>query len=219
MRTPRRVTLMAYTIGLIPFVLIRSVVAPFLARGDTFTPMKAALIGTAINIAFKVALMGSLAQVGLALATSIGAWINFALVLFWAARAGHIAADATLKSSLIKLSGAGAAMAVLLLVAVPLVTHMISSLPRFRNEFELLVLAVLGGVVYGALVLALFGRRWLSLIRRRSVVKSSIPPAAERDRRDGVKAVVEAPDLRTRGTISIASIAGRGTGPTRTPSR
>ncbi len=71
------VTLMAYTIGLVPFVLIRSTVAPFLARGDTFTPMKAALIGTAVNIVFKIVLMGPLAQVGLALATSIGAWINF----------------------------------------------------------------------------------------------------------------------------------------------
>src|SRR5208282_6833194 len=104
-------TLMAYTIGLIPFVLIRSVVAPFLARGDTLTPMKAALIGTAVNIVFKVALMGSLAQVGLALATSIGAWINFILVLWLAARAGLIAADATLKSSLAKLIAAGLALA------------------------------------------------------------------------------------------------------------
>ena len=58
-------TLMAYTIGLVPFVLIRSVVAPFLARGDTATPVKAALIGTAINIVFKVVLMVPLAQVGL----------------------------------------------------------------------------------------------------------------------------------------------------------
>src|ERR1700689_2162646 len=55
-------TLMAYTIGLIPFVLIRSVVAPFLARGDTLTPMKAALLGTAVNIAFKVSVMFALAQ-------------------------------------------------------------------------------------------------------------------------------------------------------------
>jgi putative peptidoglycan lipid II flippase len=173
------VTLMAYTIGLVPFVLIRSVVAPFLARGDTFTPMKAALIGTAINIAFKVALMGPLAQVGLALATSIGAWINFALVLFWAARAGYIGADREFRSSLIKLCGAGAAMAVLLLVAAPLVAHATSSLPRFRNETELVILAVLGGLAYGGLVVALFGRRLLSFIRRRSVVKSSVPPAAE----------------------------------------
>ncbi len=161
-------TLMAYTIGLVPFVLIRSVVAPFLARGDTFTPMKAALIGTAVNIVFKVTLMGSLAQVGLALATSIGAWINFVLVLFWAARAGHIAADATLKSSLIKLAAAGIAMALVLLLAVPFVINMLSSVSRFRNESELLVLALIGGVFYGALVLALFGRRWLSLLRARS---------------------------------------------------
>jgi putative peptidoglycan lipid II flippase len=173
------VTLMAYTIGLVPFVLIRSVVAPFLARGDTFTPMKAALIGTAINIAFKVALMGPLAQVGLALATSIGAWINFALVLFWAARAGYIGADGEFRSSLFKLCGAGAAMAVLLLVTAPLVAHATSSLPRFRNESELVILAVLGGLVYGGLVVALFGRRLLSFIRRRGVVKSSVPPAAE----------------------------------------
>jgi putative peptidoglycan lipid II flippase len=122
--------------------------------------------------------MGPLAQVGLALATSIGAWINFALVLFWAARAGYIGADREFRSSLIKLCGAGAAMAVLLLVAAPLVAHATSSLPRFRNETELVILAVLGGLAYGGLVVALFGRRLLSFIRRRSVVKS-IPPAAE----------------------------------------
>ena len=108
---------------------------------------------------------GPLAQVGLALATSIGAWINFVLVLFWAARAGHIAADATLKSSLVKLAGAGIAMTLVLFFAVPIVTNMLSSISRFRNESELLVLALIGGVVYGVLVLALFGRRWLSLLR------------------------------------------------------
>jgi putative peptidoglycan lipid II flippase len=171
-------TLMAYTIGLVPFVLIRSIVAPFLARGDTFMPMKAALIGTAVNIVFKVVLMGSLAQVGLALATSIGAWINFVLVLFWSARAGHIAADATLKSSLIKLAGAGLALALLLLFAAPLVTNMLSSVSRFRDEFELLVLALLGGVCYGAFMLALFGRRWLSLLRTRNPSAPAAPVEA-----------------------------------------
>jgi putative peptidoglycan lipid II flippase len=162
------VTLMAYTIGLVPFVLIRSVVAPFLARGDTFTPMKAALIGTVVNIGFKVALMGSLAQVGLALATSIGAWINFALILFWAARARYIAADAALKASLLKLAAAGFALALLLLFATPVVINLLSSVSRLRNESELGILALLGGVFYGALVLGLFGRRWLSRMRRRA---------------------------------------------------
>ena len=183
-------TLAAYTVGLIPFVLIRSVVAPFLARGDTLTPMKAALIGTAVNIACKIALMGSLAQVGLALATAIGAWINFILVLWFAARAGLIASDATLKSSLKKLAAAGIAFAVFLLIAAPIVTSLLSSLVRFRYESELLVLALLGGALYGALAVILFGRRWLSLMRDRA----HSAPAAPLDAFEGTSAPAAGPD-------------------------
>jgi putative peptidoglycan lipid II flippase len=170
-------TLMAYTTGLVPFVLIRSVVAPFLARGDTATPVKAALTGTAVNIVFKLMLMGPLAQVGLALATSVGAWINFILVLWLAARAGFIAGDKELKASLGKFAVAGIAMALLLLLAVPLVTALLASLSRFRNETELLALALIGGAFYGLLVLILFGRRWISLLRRSSVGKPGEPSA------------------------------------------
>ncbi len=173
-------TLMAYTIGLVPFVLIRSVVAPFYARGDTATPVKAALIGTAINIIFKVVLMVPLAQVGLALATSIGAWINFILVLIFAHRARVLAADAELKVSLAKLAAAGAALALALLLADPFVTRLLSSWSRFRNESELALLALLGGLVYGGLVLVLFGRRWVLLMKRsaRTAEAAAISSAA-----------------------------------------
>jgi putative peptidoglycan lipid II flippase len=183
-------TLIAYTIGLVPFVLIRSVVAPFLARGDTATPVKAALIGTGVNIAFKVALMFQLEQVGLALATSIGAWINFILVLFFAVRAGVIASDAQLKSSLVKLAVAGGALAIALLIADPLVTALLSSWSRFRNESELVLLMLVGGVVYGGLVLVLFGRRWLSLVRR----KAERAPGVSLDEFEGTSAPAAGPD-------------------------
>jgi putative peptidoglycan lipid II flippase len=169
-------TLMAYTIGLVPFVLIRSVVAPFLARGDTATPVKAALTGTAVNIVFKFALMGPLAQVGLALATSIGAWINFVLVLWLAARAGFIGADRELKASLGKLAAANAALILLLVLIAPLVTSLLSALPRFRNEAELLLLALPGAAFYGIVVLVLFGRRWTLLLRRSHRGKATAPP-------------------------------------------
>src|SRR3954466_9912974 len=53
-------TLAAYAIGLIPFVLIRSAVAAFYARKDTATPVKAALTGVAVNVALKLALVGTL---------------------------------------------------------------------------------------------------------------------------------------------------------------
>jgi putative peptidoglycan lipid II flippase len=183
-------TLVAYTIGLIPFVLIRSVVAPFLARGDTLTPVKAALTGTAVNIACKIALMGSLAQVGLALATSVGAWINFIMVLWLANRAGLIALDERLKASLIKLGIAGFSFFLFLLIATPIVTYLLSSLPRFRYESELVVLTVLGVAFYGARVIGLFGRRWLLLTRERA----HAAPAATLDKFEGTSAPPAGPD-------------------------
>jgi putative peptidoglycan lipid II flippase len=183
-------TLVAYTIGLVPFVLIRSVVAPFLARGDTLTPMKAALTGTAVNIVCKILLMGPLAQVGLALATAIGAWVNFILVLWLAARAGLIASDATLKSSLIKLAIAGFAFLIFLVIASPVVTYLLSSLSSFRAVAELLVLAILGGVFYGVLVVALFGRRWLSLMRE----QAHTAPGAPADAFEGTSPPPAGPD-------------------------
>jgi len=183
-------TLVAYTIGLVPFVLIRSVVAPFLARGDTATPVKAALTGTAVNVICKVALMGSLAQVGLALATSIGAWINFIVVLWFARRAGFITPDATLKSSLTRLAVAGFSFLIFLLVATPIVTSMLSSWSRFRDASALLVLALLGGLVYGALIFGLFGRRWLSSMRKRA----QTAPAAPLDAFEGTSPPAAGPD-------------------------
>src|SRR3954467_15004610 len=51
------VTLMAYAIGLLPFVLMRSVTAAFLSRGDTTTPVKALFVAVAINVVLKILLM------------------------------------------------------------------------------------------------------------------------------------------------------------------
>jgi putative peptidoglycan lipid II flippase len=160
-------TLAAYTVGLIPFVLIRSVTATFLARGDTWTPVKAALAAAAVNIACKVALMGSLAQVGLALATAIGAWTNFALVVYFASRAGLFGIDERLKTSLWKLLVAGLVLAAVLWGGQVLATHLFRAAPALRDEMMLAVLAAIGAIAYGGLIAALFGPRWLAALGRR----------------------------------------------------
>ena len=104
-------TLAAYAIGLIPFVLIRSAVATFYARKDTATPVKAALTGIAVNVALKIVLVGSLAQVGLALATAVGAWINLLLVIGFAVRAGYLELDRALMQSMAKFALCGIVLA------------------------------------------------------------------------------------------------------------
>src|ERR1700724_1346592 len=104
-------TLAAYAVGLIPFVLIRSAVATFYARKDTATPVKASLTGLTANVLLKILLMGSLAQVGLALATAVGALIKLLLVLGFAVRAGYLEFDRALGVSLIKFLAAGIVVA------------------------------------------------------------------------------------------------------------
>jgi putative peptidoglycan lipid II flippase len=161
-------TLTAYAFGLLPFVLIRSTVATFFARGDTATPVKAALIAAAVNIAFKVLLMGPLAQVGLALATSIGAWINLGLVIWFATRAGHLTRDERLLRSVVRLAVAGIAMAIVLWACRGPVSAWAAGRESLRDLAALVVLAAIGGAVYGGIVVALFGRQWIATLRAKT---------------------------------------------------
>src|SRR5947207_48902 len=159
-------TLAAYAVGLVPFVLIRSAVATFYARKDTATPVKAALTGVAVNVALKLALMGTLAQIGLALGTAIGAWVNLLLVIGFAVRAGHLELDRTLARSSARFVVAGVLLSVALWLAARFATAQFAQLSTFRDETALLLLAAVGAFVYGFSVLLLFGRGWLfSLVR------------------------------------------------------
>lgn len=159
-------TLAAYAIGLIPFVLIRSAVSTFYARKDTATPVKAALIGVAINVALKVALMGPLAQIGLALATAVGAWTNLLLVLGFAVRAGYLQPDRGWLQSLAKFLLSGVVLAVALWLTARFGTAYFAGMHVLRDETILLLLVVVGTFAYGLSILLLFGRRWiLSLVR------------------------------------------------------
>jgi putative peptidoglycan lipid II flippase len=159
-------TLAAYAIGLIPFVLIRSAVATFYARKDTATPVKAALIGVAVNVVLKIALVKSFAQVGLAFATAVGAWINLALVIAFAVRAGYLKLDSTLARPLVKFAAASVLLGAALWLTARLSGIYLVGLTALRDETTFLVLIVIGALVYAGSILLLFGRTWLrSLVR------------------------------------------------------
>jgi len=157
-------TLMAYAIGLLPFVLLRSVTATFLSRGDTSTPVKALFVAVAVNVALKVLLMDRYAQVGLAFATSVGAWINLALLVWFSARQNLLVIDQKLRRSSAKFVIAGAALAAALLLCERPVAAAFSSWTSLRSEMTLLVLAAIGAIIYGIAIGALFRREWRGLI-------------------------------------------------------
>jgi putative peptidoglycan lipid II flippase len=158
-------TLAAYTVGLIPVVLLRSLSATFLARGDTATPVKALAVGVAVNVALKIVLMQPLAQVGLALATSVGVWINVALLAWFALRAGLLSFDARLKTSTWKLLAAAAVLAAAVGIGQLVIDQLLAHLPRFRSEATLLALGLLGLVAYGGMIVLLFDRKWFAAFR------------------------------------------------------
>jgi putative peptidoglycan lipid II flippase len=154
-------TLAAYAIGLVPFVMIRSAVATFYARKDTATPVKASLTGLTVNVLLKILLMGSLAQVGLALATAIGAWINLLLVLGFAVRAGYLDPDRALLRALAKFVLCGMVLAAALWFAAAFAATHLAQLSALRDEAALSVLIVVGAIVYAGSIQLLFGTNWL----------------------------------------------------------
>ena len=79
----------------------------FSSRGDTWTPVKALLFAVAANVVLKVLLYEQYAQVGLAFATSIGAWVNVALLWWFAAKAKLVTFDEGLRRSAMRLGGRG----------------------------------------------------------------------------------------------------------------
>ncbi|BAT59665.1 putative peptidoglycan biosynthesis protein MurJ [Variibacter gotjawalensis] len=159
-------TLSAYAVGLIATMLIACMTPTFYARGDTTTPMKASLIAIAVNIAFKVLLMGTLAQTGLALATSIGAWVNVLLLILLAARAGLFVIDRALMINTAKMLAAGLVLGIVLWLLQKPVGVLFSSTIRWHEELTLAVLGLSGLCVYLLALLALFGRSLGKLVRR-----------------------------------------------------
>jgi putative peptidoglycan lipid II flippase len=170
-------TLMAYAAGLIPFVLMRTASVTFLSRGDTSTPVKALFVAVAVNVALKVLLMDGYAQVGLALATSVGAWINLILLVWFAGRQKLLTFDHELRRSIAKIALAGGGLAIVLYLVEEPLARLFADWTRLRDVVTLFALGVIGAVVYGALIAATFGPQWLAILRRRQA--RSAPSAAD----------------------------------------
>lgn len=95
--------LSAFAIGLPAYVVSKSLLPAFYARGDTASPVRVAAIALFINAFFCYILMQKYAHVGIALATSITAWINLAQYVFMLKRRGFLHTDKLFKKRLPKI--------------------------------------------------------------------------------------------------------------------
>jgi putative peptidoglycan lipid II flippase len=112
--------LIAFAAGLPAFVAVRALLPGFYAREDTRTPLVAAVIAIAANVALNVAflLATRLEHVGIALAASLSGWINVAFLVSALARRGQLAIDPRLRRAAPRIALATAVMGLALWLAL-----------------------------------------------------------------------------------------------------
>ncbi|GEN25371.1 putative lipid II flippase MurJ [Halomonas cupida] len=81
-------SLRAYALGLVAFMLIKVLAPGFFARQDTKTPVKVGIIAMVANMVFNLILIWPLAHAGLALATALSAFLNAGLLAWLLRRQG-----------------------------------------------------------------------------------------------------------------------------------
>jgi putative peptidoglycan lipid II flippase len=146
-------TLIWFSAGLPAYVLIRVLQPGFFAREDTRTPTLFAGISVVVNIALSLLLFPLLAHVGIAIATSVAAWANAALLAIWLGRRGHFRlSGADWRKHGLILVAALAMAAILWALSLPLGPWLASTAPLLLQIVALGGLVAVGTGLYFALV-------------------------------------------------------------------
>lgn len=146
--------LIAYGAGLPAFVLIKVLAPGFFANHDTKTPFKIAALCMMLNLILNLALVGPMAHVGLALATSIAGWVNVALMAWVLRKRGFLVVDTQLRRRTPRIILACVAMALALIGAYYL-CQAIFAANLFYRSMALAMLVALGMAVYGFLMVTI----------------------------------------------------------------
>jgi putative peptidoglycan lipid II flippase len=169
--------------GVPAFVLAKVLTPPFFARQDTRRPMQYAVVSVVVTVALGTALFygfrsaGVDGVIGLAIATSVSAWVNVALLGGTLIREGIYRPGPAVLGRLVRVAAAAAAMGGVVLVCsvfYPLLSRVLGS-----KEVAVLAAVGLGGLVYAgaALVLGAVTRTELkgALRRERGAAGPSAP--------------------------------------------
>ncbi|MBM3518182.1 MAG: murein biosynthesis integral membrane protein MurJ [Alphaproteobacteria bacterium] len=149
--------LVAFTLGLPAYVMVKVLAPAYFARRDTRTPVRIGLICLAVNLALNLILMWPLKHVGLALSTAIAAWLNAVLLARGLYVGGHFRVDARLKQRVLRIAGSVAAMALGLWLAERAVSE---GRAGIGPVLGMIALIVLGAVLYLAAAQVSGAARW-----------------------------------------------------------
>ena len=150
-------SLMAYATGLVGFMFIKVLAPGYFARQDTRTPVRVGIIALVANLILNLALVVPLAHAGLALATSLAAFINAGLLYRGLRLGGHHRPRPGWGGFVVKVALANAAM-VLFLIYMRGAEELWFEADLTTRILRLALLVVAGAIIYG-LCLAAAGVR------------------------------------------------------------
>lgn len=155
-----------YGWGVPAFVLLRILQPAFFARQDTRTPMRFSLISVAVNIALGVGLFYLVGFPGIAMATSIAAWITVVQMAASLMRRGVYRPSARAWSKIARIAAASLVLGVVLGFAA----HLRGEIEAVvgRKEFGVLLVCLVGAALYPALLFASGG---LTLAEARAALR------------------------------------------------
>lgn len=145
--------LAAFALGLPAFVLVRVLQPGFFSRKDTRTPTVIAALSLLVNVGVSLALFPSLEHIGIALATSISAWVNVLMLAVLLARRGHFRLERFEMLRLTVMLGVALAMGALLWATVAWAGPVFESGYFFPLQaLALMAVCALGAAFYFALL-------------------------------------------------------------------
>ncbi len=180
--------LQQYGWGVPAFVLTRVCAPAFFARQDTKGPMRFALASVALNIVAGVALFHLIGFHGIAMATSMAAWLNVGLMLGTLARRGTYTPSAEAWSRIARIVLASAVLGAILGVASHYRDPFQALFHGFHighavgpKELAILITTVAAALIYPPLLLASGGVTMAdirtALRRPAKIAAEDLPPA------------------------------------------
>jgi putative peptidoglycan lipid II flippase len=156
--------LIAFAAGLLGFILVKVLAPGFYARQDTKTPVRIGMIAMGVNIVLSLALVFVLKHTGLALAISLAAFVNAALLYRWLRRHEVYAPEPGWRRFLLRLLLATALMGVALAWGAGDLGVWLAARPAARAAH--LAALVAGGATVYFVALYLLGLRPHHLLHR-----------------------------------------------------
>ena len=136
--------LMAYSIGLPCYVIVKALMPNFFARGDTTTPVKFSAVVFTAHIIFSLILMRPFGHIGIAIATTISAFVSLAQYVVGLKKRGFWSFSNELIMKIIKIIFASLLMGMLIFVTSFAINLFVVDWLEFNIVIKLLILGAMG---------------------------------------------------------------------------